>query len=258
MSHEGHRLGKDPHKHDARTLMLARFVLPEIHVPQSYDFDKGKTPLPLVPWGNDVWGDCVIAGEANHLLRLERIEQRRTVKLTTEIVVDRYKLLTGAKTPSDNNDTGLVVLDAMRDWRANGFQVSNRNYKIVAYGELEPNDRTQLRMASYVLHGIHFGFWLPNAAQRMNKVWDWNGEVGAEWQPGSWGGHLVFSKKFNPDGHEILSWGEKIFVTNAFIERYCDEAWAVVDSLDNWRVKQTIDVPALIASLHQISKNPVG
>jgi hypothetical protein len=67
------RLGKQAHKHDDRTLMLSRFFLPDFHVPSRYNFDKGKRPIPSRVWGNDRWGDCVIAGEANHLLRLERI-----------------------------------------------------------------------------------------------------------------------------------------------------------------------------------------
>jgi hypothetical protein len=64
---------------------------------------------------------------------------------------------------------------------------------------------------------------------------------------------LVYSKAFSPEGLFILTWGEEVFVTNKFIERFCDEAWAVVDSLDSWRTKQTIDVPKLLSELQQVS-----
>lgn len=249
------RLGKQEHKYDVRTLMLSHFTLPEIHVPERFDFDKGKMPIPLQPWGNNRYGDCVIAGEANHVLRLERIEQRRTVPVTNEIVIDRYRQLTGCQTAGDANDTGLVVLDAMRDWRNNGFPIKARNYKIAAYGELDPHDGRQLRMASYALHGVHFGLWLPEATQNMGSVWDYQGQTGEAWKPGSWGGHLVYSKAFDHNGFEILTWGEKVHMTNAFVNRYCDEAWAVVDNLDSWRVKQTLDVAALMEALRQVSQH---
>lgn len=247
------RLGKEAYEHDARTLMLSSFVLPEIHVPVKHDFDKGRRPIPIRMMGNDVWGNCVVVGEANHVLRLERVEQRRTIKLTDADVINRYKSMTGAQSPNDANDSGLVVLQAMRNWKNEGFKIGNRTYSISAYGELEPHDQKQLRMACYVFHGVHFGFWLPSAAQHMGKVWDYNGQTGPEWKPGSWGGHLVYGKAFDQESFEVITWGEKVKVTNAFIERYCDEAWAAVDNFDSWRTKQTVDVAALRKKLSEIT-----
>lgn len=249
------RLGKQDHVHDDRTLMLANFILPDTHVPTSYDFDKGKREIPVRMWGNDDWGDCVIAGQANQLLRLERIEQRRTIPLGDQDAIDRYKALTGSQAPGDANDNGLVVLDALRNWHHSGWISGSHNYTIDAYGELEPNDPLQLRMGVYLLHGVHFGFSLPDAAKVMtrNGVWDYNGETGPEWEPGSWGGHLVFSKAYTKRGCKVLTWGEEVLVTDNFIKRYADEAWSVVDSLDAWKSKQTIDVPALTKKLREIT-----
>jgi hypothetical protein len=251
------RLGKKEYVSDNRTLRLARFILSDVRVPVKFDFDKHKAPFPIRTWGNDTWGDCVIAGEANQLLRLERVEQRRTIPLLDSDVINRYKALTGSVSPEDANDSGLVILEAMRDWFHNGFPIAakSRNYSIAAYGELDLMDRAQLRMASYLLHGIHIGFSLPRAAQQMTNegVWHYEGQTGPEWHPGSWGGHLVYSKAFDPDSHEILTWGMKVKVTNEFLEKYADEAWAVVDNFDSWRVKQTVDVDGLCKQLGQIT-----
>lgn len=255
---EGMRLGKSEHKYDERTLRIARFMLPEIRIPTKFDFDARRRPFATHMWGNDAYGDCVIAGQANHLLRLERVEQRGTIALSDSDAVNRYKQLTGCKNPGDENDTGLYVLDAMRNWRNSGFEQTTkkqRNYKIAAYGELEPEDRHQLRYAIYLLHGIHMGFWLPAAAQGMtsNGYWDYNGESGPEWQPGSWGGHLVFAKKYDDESVYVMTWGTEVKVSSNFIDKYCDEAWAVVDSLDSWRTKETINVGALEKQLSQIT-----
>lgn len=257
------RLGKQEYQHDDLTLMLAKFMrTDEIRVPSTWDFDKSRRPFTLRMWGNADYGDCVIAGRANAIVRMERVEQRHTITLLDDDAINNYKRLTGCVSPGDAHDTGLVVLEAMRDWKNVGMVTdgragirSARNYKIAAYGELEPQDHVQTRTASYVFHGVHMGFWLPVAAQRMtqNGVWDYNGETGPEWQPGSWGGHLVYSKAFDPESFEILTWASKVKVTNAFIDKYCDEMWAAVDVLDSWRTKQTIDVPALEAQLQKIS-----
>lgn len=256
------KLGKNEHRHDNRTLMLANFFLPDIRVPSKFDFDKGRAAFPLRMWGNDAYGDCVIADRCNAILRLERIEQRRTIALYDEDAVTEYKKLTGCQSPGDENDSGLVILDAMREWKNTGLATdgragirSPRSYTIAAYGELDPHDGKQLRMATYVLHGIHFGFWLPRAAQGMTNagVWDYNGETGDDWEPGSWGGHCVFSKAFDENSMEVLTWAMKVKVTDSFIKKYCDECWAVVDSLDSWRTKQTIDVTKLTEQLHSIT-----
>lgn len=249
------RLGKKDYKHDPRTLMLARFMATEIRTPAVYDYDKGKTPLPLHMWGNDQWGDCVFAGRANLQVRLERIEQRRTIPLTDDTVVSLYKRLTGAQTPGDSNDEGYVILEALRQWKNEGWDIGGKNYKIAAYGELDPADFQQLKSATYFLHGVTFGFALPNAAQAMTDAgkWDYNGETSPDFAPGSWGGHCVFSKAYTREGMKVLTWGREILVTWNFIKKYCDEAWAVVDALDTWKIRQTIDVTKLTEELGQIS-----
>jgi hypothetical protein len=260
------RLGKLDYQHDERTMALGNYIAPEIHIPIQFDFDKNRRQFVPHSWGNLNWGDCVMAGRANHLLRLERIEQRRTVPITDELVVEEYKAECQrqfGKSPAsagDANDNGLVVLYALRNWRNVGWTVefknTKRTYSIAAYGELDPNDSAQLRAACYLLHGIQFGFSLPKAAQGKD-VWDYKGENNSEWKPGSWGGHLVYSKSYNLTGFEILTWGRKIFVTDSFIKRFCDEAWAVVDNLDVWRRRPEFDINTLMQYLRDIGARSI-
>ncbi len=231
-------------------------------LPTQHDFDKGRARFPLHVWGNDQWGDCVIVGQAHHLQRMERIEQRRTLPITETDVVERYKTLSGAQNPGDGSDQGLVVLDSLKAWRggwALDFSKSDppRDYRLAAYGELEPSDDWQLKAAIFYLHGIQFGFWLPQSAQAQtngaNPVWDVVPGNGPETQPGSWGGHLVYGKAYFSDGSfEILTWGMKVRVTPDFIRRYCDEAWAVVDDFDTWRNRSEVDVEGMKNRLREI------
>lgn len=255
------RLGKQAHRYDSRTLALGDFIQ-HTPLPAYHDFDKRRAAFPLKVWGNDAWGNCVIVGQAHHMTRLERIEQRRTLPITEDDVVDRYKALSGAQEPGDRNDVGLVVLDALKRWRE-GWQLDfsrsdpPRDYKISAYGELDPHDLWQLRAAVFYLHGVQFGFWLPLTAQdglnSENPTWDYIPTGDERERPGTWGGHLVYSKAYNSDGSfEILTWGMKVRVTPAFIDHYCDEAWAVVDDFDAWRNRPIVDVAGMIEKLREI------
>jgi hypothetical protein len=251
------RLGKHDYKFDSKTLKLGPMISPTLVFPHSFDFDKGRSPFPLKMWGNDQWGNCVKVAQCNEIERLERLEQRKTLPLTEDDVVAAYKAETGARSPGDPNDTGLVMLDNNRLWRKVGFPFQSRRYTICAFGELDPSDHDQLRAGVFLLHGVQFGFALPRATQDMTDTWDYRGQTGPEWQPGSWGGHAVFTKAYDTSGMQVCSWGQHIHVTNAFIDRYCDEAWAVVDRFDTWSKRPEIDIAAIKKHLHEIGASHI-
>lgn len=249
--HPDFKLGKQDHKHDDKTLMMANFMEVPV-VPTKFDLEKNRAPFPVHIWGNNEYGDCVIAAEANALLRMERIETRRTVKAQDADAIKRYKHLTGCNNPGDSNDTGLVILDSMSDWRNNGFPVGAHTFQIAAYGELDPLEHDQLRAGIYLLHGIHFGFALPISAQQQTEQGFWDVTLGVDSAPGSWGGHCVYADKYDEDNIYVWTWGREIRVSNAFVRKYADEAWAVVDNLDKWRKNDHLDVPGLEKALHDI------
>lgn len=255
------RLGKQDYVADPRTLKAEMFMRADLRTPDLWDFDKNRAPFPIRTWNNTLKGDCVVAGQANQLMRFERLEQKRTISLLDSDAVTQYEK-ESIRQFGSYTDNGLVVLYNLRDWRNFGWEVSGmkdvrwpRTYKISAYGEIEPLDRKQIRMAMYYLQGVQCGFSLPLAAQAQtnNRLWDYNGQTGPEWQPGGWGGHLVYAKAYDPETIEVMTWGMKVRVTNAFFEKYVDECWAVVDSLDTWRAQQTIKVEYLNELLNKIT-----
>lgn len=252
------KLGKQEYVHDERTLRLHEILRTEVvHAPTTFDFDNGRKPFARKKWGNDAYGDCVLAGRANHLVRLERIETRYSPPLTNQQVIDLYRAMTGCQQPGDSHDSGLVTLYALRDWRK-GWDLQfpgrrPRTYKISAFGELDPQDTEQLRAANYLLHGIQFGLWLPLTALdqlEMGQAWDVvDGDRG---KPGSWGGHLVYSKRYDEDNHYALTWGMEIPMTDRFVRRYADECWAVVDDLSYWQARRELDFIAMHQHLVEI------
>ena len=74
-----------------QTFFIVDFLNPDIPVPGSYDFDSRRASFEKNPYGNDQWNNCVIAARAHQLLRLERIEQFRTLPLTAYNVIEEYR-----------------------------------------------------------------------------------------------------------------------------------------------------------------------
>lgn len=241
-------LGKLDYISDPRTLKLADFFATDLSVATYFDTDQYRRSFPQKSWSSDVYGNSVLAVRANAQLRLERIEQKRTIPLSEATVVALYKSLTGCKKPGDKNDTGLAYLPMMQQWKNTGWQIGKRNYKISVYGELDPLDREQLMFGCYILTGIHFGFALPLAVKR-EKNWLYEGEKTPEWKAGSWGGYAAFGYAYNSRGFFIKAWDNDFFVSWEFIEHFCDEAWAVIPSLDILRVKRAIDTEKLSAAI---------
>lgn len=243
------KLGKDEPKTDAKTLKLTEFIDTTIQVPVSHDFDKHRRPFVPHAWGNHDWGDCVDAAQANQLVRLERVETRRTPKLTDQDVIDRYKKQTGAASPGDANDNGLVMLNTLREWRA-GWAIDNKNYNIAAFGKIPTHNHQLLRTCSYLFNGLQLGFDLPITASLDTHNGAWITTSGQGSEPGTWGGHAVYSKKFDADNLYVITWGREVRVSNDFIDKYCDEAWTVIDDFDQWRhTHGVLDVPGLIQKM---------
>lgn len=249
------KLGKQDYVEDKRTLQLATFFDPlaVLDAPSRYDFDHRRTPFPNHVWGNDAYGDCVFADQANALVRIERKETRRTPRLTDEDVIAKYKQLTGCVQPGDFNDRGYSMLYGFRDWRNNGWTVNGHNYRIDAFGELNPTERGRLDAATYILGGIHLGILLPlSALEQLYRGEPWDVVEGPDAVAGSWGGHALYSKRYDPRGRYAKTWGMEVYMTDNFIRTYCDEAWGVVDSLNVWGKRHDVDVAALRYQLHAI------
>lgn len=269
------RLGKLEYRHDPRTARLGQFLAPApgLKVPTLDDFDHGRAPFPVSSWGNDQWSNCVIGGRVNHALRLERVERHATPLITPNEAVDEYKSEClrqfghAPATAGDGYDNGLYVLEAIKDWRNEGWQIrltkrskNPSKQSIAAYGEIDKMDTAEVRAAIFFMHGVQMGLSLPNTAARQwasHQAWTVAEGNDPDTQPGSWGGHLVYCKRYDAGGVYCMTWGHEVYMTNAFIARYCDECWAVVDDLDNNKVSRYLDVQAMIQHLRDVGASGI-
>jgi len=235
------RLGKLPARYDPRTIPLSAVLARRLlAVPPSWDADKGLHDIPDGSDGNDEYGDCVIAAQAKQLRRFERAEHGRWPNVTTKEIVTEYLRQTGGA------DSGLYLLDSLKVWRTRGWVGGGRLEKIAAFGSISIDNstkaaRTQTRfefkaaMAGGL--GIQLGFMLPIISLEQfdaDKPWSVDGHsLTGKYAVGSAGGHAVYGLKYGPDQIWVSSWARRKQPAGwGFVSAYCDEAFWVIDSLD--------------------------
>jgi hypothetical protein len=239
-----YRLGKAPAKRDLRNFKFAVLLKARKRVPAEYDFDTKHRGIPTPMFGNDVYGDCVMAGRAHQTLRFEDVEQGKIIKITDKDVENEYLKETGGA------DSGLVVLDSLNEWRTGGWLIGKKRYEIKAFSEITPRTPADTRQAVYLDIGVGLGLQLPLSAQdqvRAGKPWDVVSGSGSA--PGSWGGHYVFVPGYTKLGPVCVTWGRKQQMSWSFYAKYCDEAYAIFDALDKAKLKRAIDAKKLNAML---------
>jgi hypothetical protein len=187
-------------------------------------------------YANDRYGDCVIAGRAHQTLRFELIEQRRIISITDAEVVNEYLIETGG------TDIGLIVLDSLKRWRTTGWIAGGARYFIQAFAEIDRGVVSQVKRAVFTELGVGLGLSLPMTAQREFEAGKpWAIVNGAGSVPGSWGGHYVYVTGYTTLGPTCVTWGRKQLMSWNFFNKYCDEAYAVIDALDTPKKRRALD-----------------
>ena len=229
--HKVFKLGKAPAKHDPRNLKfgaLLRTALPPL--PPSYDFDVAHPGIPTPMFANDDKGDCVIAGRAHQTLRFENIEQGSVLMIADADVLREYFAETGGP------DSGLIVLDSIKLWRTKGWKVGTRRYYCDAFAELNPTNHAQVRRAIFSDVGVGIGLSMPRSAQvQIQSGQPWEVTTGPKAKPGSWGGHYVYVSGYTPKGPVCVTWGRKQQMSWAWLDKYCDEAYAIFDARNKFK-----------------------
>lgn len=240
-SHPIFKLGKGKARRDKRNLQFRSILKKAVAIPDEWDYDLDHRGIPLPMFGNDRYGDCVIAGRAHQTLRFENMEQKGAVLAITEkVVVNEYFRQTGG------SDDGLIVLDSIKLWRTKGWKIKSRPYRIKAFAELDRTNYDELKLAIINNIGIGIGVGLPITAAdqfQAGQPWDYIGGSGS--QPWSWGGHYIHIPGYTRIGPVCVTWGQKQQLTWSFFDHYCDEAYAIVDALNRFRKSNVIDAPKI-------------
>jgi hypothetical protein len=213
------KLGKAPAVFDRRTLKLSSYLdvpkLPPLP-PDGSDWFKKVSKFNMA--GNDVYGDCVVAGAAHMRQTWTANAGRREIITPDKTVIKQYLALTGGQ------DTGLNLLAVLNHWR----QVGLFGDKIGAFVSINPRKNTQVQYACWLFGGVYVGLMLPTSAQGQ-RLWEVpaSGPVG-DGEPESWGGHCVTCGVADSKRYVFSTWGEEQAATVGFAATYSDEMYAVV------------------------------
>jgi hypothetical protein len=245
-----YRFGKNPAKHDYRTLRFKNYVTKELAAPPA-SFNvltavdqklKTSNPTNLFPMdGNDTLGDCTIAGLAhattvyNGLLGQEKIMPKASV-------VALYEKLTGGQ------DTGLHQLDVLKYWSNNKVYGSD----ILAFVSIDPKNHTHIQQALPLFGGVYLGFQVQqNAIQEF--------DARTPWTPGPLtnDGHCVYAVAYDQNAVTVLTWGNTQRGTWAWWDECVDEAYAIVpQQAQNTGFAPGFNVKQLEADLTQVQGEP--
>jgi hypothetical protein len=248
-AHPVFKLGKASARKDKRTPMFADLVrVTAAVVPPQYDFDTTHPGIPTPMFGNDTHGDCVIAGRAHQTLRFEDIEQGSVLMITDKAVLKEYFKETGGP------DSGLVVLDSLQAWQKPGWRVGTHTYRIKGYSSVAFTNHDEMRTAIFSDVGVGLGVQLPNdAKQQIQTGQPWDVTTGPGAAPGSWGGHYVFVPGYTTLGPVCVTWGRKQQMTWRWLDKYCDEAYAIFDANDTFK-KKVLDAAKVRAAMAALDR----
>jgi hypothetical protein len=248
------KLGRKILPQDRRTLWL---------------FDYFKKKLPPAPkehsnaklvgarWGmyrNDEYGDCVFAASGNGIITWTANNAAQVYVPPVPDILAAYTAVTGFDPNDSSTDNGTDPLDALKFWRKTGIS----NHKIGAWVQCNAKRPEQVRQTIYRFDYSYMGFSLPAAAQELD-VWDIpkTQPLEGDWQPGSWGGHMVIGVSYSEHGVSLVTWGQVILATWAFLAAYCDLPFAIIstDILGKeGKSAHGLDIKALEADLLMVAK----
>lgn len=230
------KFGKAPAKRDKRNLKFSAILRAPVSLPAEYDFDVNHNGIPTPMFGNDQYGDCVIAGRAHQTLRFERAEQGVLIGVTDKDVLREYLKETGG------GDTGLVVLDSLKLWRSRGWAAAKQRYKIKAFAQIGQTNHQEVKRAVFMDIGVGLGFTLPESAiTQFHAGKRWEVLSGSGSRPNPDNGHYVYVPGYTKIGPVCVTWGRKQQMTWAFLEKYCDEAYAIIDAVDSPKKKRGLN-----------------
>jgi len=245
-------LGKLPKRYDYRTLQLKNFLvyanLPPL--PDICDVDSAFTDFSNNHmYGNDRYGDCVIAGRAHMTLRFEKFEENLLIPITDKEVTDQYFKESGGI------DSGLVMLSSLNVWRQSGWTAAGKPYNIHAYAEIDKANHDELKYTIFLLRGAYTGFSVPQSAMdQFNARKPWTVVAGSRIV----GGHCVYIVGYNATGPICVTWGANQQMTWEFWDTYFDEAYAIIDNVNAWCDPATdpLNLAELDAQLQEITSSP--
>lgn len=225
------KLGRKPPRPTDQHLKLRSFLDPT----------KLPAPPPKIDWGvfvndwamlkNDQLGDCVPAGIL-HCAQLATAITATEFHPTDEEAIALYQAVGGYVPGNEATDQGCVMHDVMQYLVDTGFG----GQKLDAFAELDVsrfatqmNLLQEIKLANHLFGPLPIGINLPRSAMdqfEAGQPWD----VTLEQSP-ILGGHCVVIVGYDENYFRVVTWGQVVKVTPAFLQRCLEEAYVLLSKL---------------------------
>lgn len=227
-------LGRKPRKFDKNiphygTLKFAnaaRFMRALAPIPASVDYTS-RLNGNLGAMLNDEKSDCTCA-------TFYHLRQVWTSQTSTEItepdsnVLELYEQACGYDPNDPSTDNGGVEQDVLKFLLNTGAPVGvGLRDKIRAFIEVDPANMDYIRRTILDCGGCYIGVNLSQSAM-SSQVWDVGGDETIV------GGHAVCLVGYDAVANtfKLISWGQIYECTVAFMQKFCEEAYGIVD--ESW------------------------
>lgn len=243
------KLGRNPTRHDPRTLRLSKYLAPDLPpAPAAMDWQSK-----IVDWGmmeNDTIGDCTCAA-AGHYVQVIHAATGPVYTPPNEAIVGAYSALSGYDPKTGANDNGCVELDVLNYLRKYGLS----GEELIAYAAVDPKNHEHVRQAILRFGAVYIGLALPISADDQishHRIWDLT--TGPNAEPWSWGGHAVICAGYDEKEIRCVTWGVLQPMTWRFWDAYCEECYVLLWKTWLERATPDFNLPNLQTDLVAISK----
>jgi hypothetical protein len=246
------KFGKTDARKGAISMRLSRYLAPKLKAaPRNF----GHYDLyPEDGWGmfgNDTWGDCVLAG-GDHETMVLNLAAGRTVTFDEATALSDYSRITGFTPADPNTDQGTDMQAAASFRRKVGLiDQHGARHAIQAYAgvALAP---AKLAQAAHLFGTVGWGFRVPESAmEQFNKGETWH-DVG---DTNILGGHYVPLVGRKNNRYAFVSWGHLQWASASFVHAYGDEAitYFTPEMLRAGKSPEGLDTAALLADLAAVT-----
>jgi len=190
--------------------------------------------------GNDQYGDCEWAGYVHGADVVSLLDGISLAQPTAQDVVGAYL------TATHGQDTGGVTANVLRI----AHRVGICKIKLDAYAPGR-GPLSELWQIIETFGTACLGVMLPAVAQQQfsaGEPWDLTGTSADN---DIEGGHCVYGVAFDQGAEmaQVLTWGQRQKVTFRWLERYLDEKWAPIYSMEKAKGLVDLDFDQLVSDL---------
>ena len=185
--------------------------------PASCDYSAAAATVLAQMYGNDVLGDCVIAG-GYHIVGVETGNTSKAFIATEKQIEADYGAIGGYVPGDPSTDQGCDEVTAMNYWQNHGFCDGTKS---LGWLEIDPSNEIEIKRAIYLFENCMFGVELPDAwvnpfPSASGFTWDVAGDPDPE------NGHCFIGCGYNnSSGVKISTWGMLGTNTWAAVKKYC-------------------------------------